>query len=244
MPTLKFVDSTALDGALTATANAIRAKTGSQESIVWDASDGFSDAVEDIQAGGNNQTKTGIVPTESSQTITYDNGYDGLESVQINGISPSYIGSGVARKSAQTYTPGISNQVISSGQYLTGDQTVASDQNLVAANIKNGVSIFSVTGNYSPSVSMSTVQTNSYTTSSSLSTYSVTYTFTPTIPEGYTTDNLYIQTVYCSTSVSAVELESYSITSDGKVQMDIRFRGTGTFNPRSKVIKTMYVFIK
>lgn len=44
----KLVDSTALDGALTATANAIRAKTGSQESIAFNSSTGFSVAIGDI----------------------------------------------------------------------------------------------------------------------------------------------------------------------------------------------------
>ena len=50
------------------------------------------------------QAKTGIVPTESSQTITPDSGYDGLSSVQINAISSTYVGSGVARKSSSDLT--------------------------------------------------------------------------------------------------------------------------------------------
>lgn len=51
-------------------------------------------------------------------------------------------------KSAQTYTPGTTNQTISSGQYLTGTQTISGDSNLVASKIKHGVSIFGVTGSY------------------------------------------------------------------------------------------------
>lgn len=51
-------------------------------------------------------------------------------------------------KQAQTYTPTTYNQTISSGQYLTGTQTIQGDSNLVASNIKSGVSIFGVTGNY------------------------------------------------------------------------------------------------
>lgn len=50
-------------------------------------------------------------------------------------------------KSAQTYTPGTTNQTISSGYYLTGNQTIAGDSDLVAGNIRNGVTIFGVTGN-------------------------------------------------------------------------------------------------
>jgi hypothetical protein len=52
-------------------------------------------------------------------------------------------------KGATTYTPGTSDQTISSGTYLTGTQTISGDSNLVATNIKNGVPIFGVTGSYS-----------------------------------------------------------------------------------------------
>ena len=52
----------------------------------------------------------------------------------------------IASKGAQTYTPGTTNQTIANGQYLIGDQTIKGDANLVAANIKQGVSIFGVTG--------------------------------------------------------------------------------------------------
>lgn len=51
-------------------------------------------------------------------------------------------------KAAQSYTPTTSVQTISSGQYLSGVQTIAGDVNLVAGNIKNGLSIFGVAGNY------------------------------------------------------------------------------------------------
>lgn len=44
----KLVDSTQLDGAMTATANAIRAKTGAGDSIAWDSSNGFKSAIEHI----------------------------------------------------------------------------------------------------------------------------------------------------------------------------------------------------
>ena len=47
---------------------------------------------------------------------------------------------------AQTITPGTSDKTIASGQYLTGTQTIKGDSNLVAGNIKKGVSIFGVAG--------------------------------------------------------------------------------------------------
>ena len=54
----------------------------------------------------------------------------------------------IASKAAATYTPGTSDQTIDAGQYLSGAQTIRGDANLVAGNIKSGVSIFGVSGNY------------------------------------------------------------------------------------------------
>ena len=93
------------------------------------------------------QSKT-VSPSESAQTVKADNGYDGLSQVTVNAVSKTYVGSGVTKKSAATYTPGTSDQSIASGQYLSGAQTIKGDANLVAGNIKSGVSIFGVTGTY------------------------------------------------------------------------------------------------
>lgn len=54
----------------------------------------------------------------------------------------------IPSKGAQTYTPKTYSQTISSGQYLSGNQTIQGDGNLVASNIKSGVSIFGVSGSY------------------------------------------------------------------------------------------------
>lgn len=51
-------------------------------------------------------------------------------------------------QAAQTITPGTADKTIASGQYLTGTQTIKGDANLVAGNIKSGVSIFGVAGSY------------------------------------------------------------------------------------------------
>ena len=104
-------------------------------------------------SGGNTpslQTKT-VTPSESAQTVSPDSGYDGLSSVTVNAVSKTYVGSGVTKKAAATYTPKTSDQSIASGQYLSGTQTIKGDANLVAGNIKSGVSIFGVTGTYAGS---------------------------------------------------------------------------------------------
>lgn len=51
-------------------------------------------------------------------------------------------------QAAQTITPGTADKTIASGRYLTGTQTIKGDANLVAGNIKSGVSIFGVAGSY------------------------------------------------------------------------------------------------
>lgn len=53
----------------------------------------------------------------------------------------------LATQVAKTVTPGTSSQIaVSSGVYTTGTVTVAGDSELVASNIRKGISIFNVTG--------------------------------------------------------------------------------------------------
>lgn len=60
--------------------------------------------------------------------------------------SGAQISGSMAEQAAQTITPGTADKSIPSGRYLTGAQTIKGDANLVAGNIKKGVSIFGVTG--------------------------------------------------------------------------------------------------
>lgn len=57
----------------------------------------------------------------------------------------------IQSQAAQTITPGASDKTIASGKYLSGAQTIKGDANLLAENIKSGISIFGVTGTYESS---------------------------------------------------------------------------------------------
>ena len=79
-------------------------------------------------------------------------------------VSAGYVASGTAgnsdvsltasvtTKAAATFTPGTSDQTIASGTYLTGTQTISGDADLVASNIKSGVTIFGVAGSLTSAV--------------------------------------------------------------------------------------------
>ena len=54
----------------------------------------------------------------------------------------------IPSKAAATFTPGTADQTIAAGRYLSGKQTIKGDANLLAENIKSGVSIFGVTGSF------------------------------------------------------------------------------------------------
>lgn len=107
----------------------------------------------------NTQTKS-VTPTESEQTVTPDAGYDGLSSVTVGAISSTYIGSGVAHKSVETYTPTENAQTISAGQYLDGDQTIAA---ISSTYIGSGVTR-KETATITPSESEQTIAANQYLT--------------------------------------------------------------------------------
>lgn len=80
-------------------------------------------AVDGITAGSGGtptlQAKTNITPTESIQTITYDNGYDGLSSVQINAISSNYIGSGIDQRDSTDLSAVADTVTAPAGYYST-----------------------------------------------------------------------------------------------------------------------------
>ena len=122
-----------------------------------------------------------------------------------------------------TYTPTTSNQVINAEQYLQGKQTIKGDANLVAENIKSGVSIFGITGTHSGGYQVKSITTSGSYDSSSYhgacyaaidsngnlllvvtggtnTLYESIYFADGTLPSGVSLEN---QSYYKSTSISA-----------------------------------------
>lgn len=69
IPSHKIVDSTLLDVAITATADAIRAKSGKSDDITWGETSGFASAVSALEGGSKIATGS-ITPSSASGTLT------------------------------------------------------------------------------------------------------------------------------------------------------------------------------
>ena len=104
------------------------------------------DSISTMHCSGENLGDATAADVVSGKTFT---SADGLK---IAGAVPS--------KDAASYTPGTEDQIIASGTYLTGAQTVKGDANLIAGNIKKGVSIFGVAGIFEGSGSGGTSDKN------------------------------------------------------------------------------------
>ena len=111
------------------TVNAIQTETKSVTSNgTYKPTNGkyFSSVTVNVPSQTFNTQKKTVTPTESTQTVSPDNGYNGLSTVTVNPISSTYIGSAVPKKGATTITPNSNSQTaISSGTYATGNITVS-----------------------------------------------------------------------------------------------------------------------
>ena len=180
-------------------------------------------------------------------------------------VSAGYVSSGTAgnssvsltasvtTKAAATITPGTSNQTIASGTYLTGAQTISGDANLIAGNIKSGVSIFGVSGTYSgggTSKNAQTVQQSSTRiTSTTLTkacgditvaktgTYDVYWSAYRTSTSGTWGTQLYIgttaygskQSTFTNSYYQAIHLSNVSLTQNQTISVYGQSRGSNYY---------------
>lgn len=81
----------------------------------------------------------------SQVTVTEASMLDGVKAYDKTG---KLIEGSIQSQAAQTITPKTTDQTIAAGKYLSGVQTIKGDSNLIAGNIKKGVSIFGVAGSH------------------------------------------------------------------------------------------------
>lgn len=100
------------------------------------------------------------IPKSGGGTARYMDTSDATATAEqmLNGatsyVNGSKVTGNIPTKAAATYTPTTSDQTIAAAQYLGGAQIVKGDVNLIAANIKAGVSIFNIDGTLAlPSIS-------------------------------------------------------------------------------------------
>ena len=128
----KLIDSAKFDAAMTASADAIRAKTGGTAKIPWDETTGLANAISGITF--KTQSKS-VTPKASSQTIKPDSGYNGLSQVTVNGdsdLKASNIAKGVN-------IFGVTGTLESGTQVATGTFAPTASQLMTRPTTVNGI---------------------------------------------------------------------------------------------------------
>lgn len=99
--------------------------------------------------GLNGETRSVSLTSSSGQTFTPTSGKNGITSITVTPTNRAFSSSISPTTSAQTFSIPSGNS--GNGSFTVGAVTSAIDSNIAAGNIRSGVSILGVTGNYSGS---------------------------------------------------------------------------------------------
>ena len=112
--------------------------------------------------------KAGVSITANGRTVTGTFTADGTVAAHqmlagaVGYAKGQKVTGSIPSRGAASLRPGTASQTIAAGQYLSGDQTIEGDANLLAANIRQGVSIFGVAGGYDPGACQASTQAHFY----------------------------------------------------------------------------------
>lgn len=127
------------------TGTSTKVNTSDANAVAGDIATGKTAYVNGVKLTGTHTCPPGLDTSDANATaadiLTGKTAY--VNGLKVTGSIPSV--------EAATITPGTLDQTINAGQYVAGAQTIKGEPNLLAENIKNGVSIFGVSGTYQPS---------------------------------------------------------------------------------------------